>query len=121
VKPEAFEHGGPRAWRPELEEVGQPLGFGIVQGDSRLRTSTARAVGPDAEADVPLLLLRAEIAGDAKRPTAVAGDPGMRPEELHELQPLRLGAPGAKAKRLLDRAPATRTVVHSGLLCEELY
>jgi hypothetical protein len=101
------------------EEDGEPGRLGLVEGDGRLRTCRLPGLAPDAEAHVLLLGTPAEVAGDPERTARV--DSWMRAEELDDLRPPSLAAPGAVAEHVLDSTAAPLAGAHRRLLSYPAY
>src|SRR5438445_12508408 len=76
-------------------EAGQPQRLAFVERHRRFRLAL---LVPDAEAHVPLLRARAEVARHAQRPTSMGFDQRVRPEELDQLAAKRRRAPGTEAE-----------------------
>src|SRR3954451_3743955 len=108
------EQGAPKR-RRRLDERCDARGLFLGQRDRRFRL----VAGPDAEADLRMRRLVAEVAGDAQRLVGIAGHPGVRREELDQLAPLRHGAPGAVAEPVLDAVPTVAARVHLPILCPQ--
>jgi hypothetical protein len=98
-----------RRRRSVEEEATEPLSLVVLERNRRVDPR----VVPDAEPYVPFIELVVEVARDTQRLVGLLEL--CRAEELNELQPLRRRAPGAEAKRVADRAPASRTSVPSCL------
>src|SRR5947209_12776756 len=94
------------------DEPGQAERLALVE---RHRCFRLPVLVPDAEADVPLLGGRPEVARDTERPARVGLHERVRPEELDEFAAERRRAPGAEAERLLERTSTlpTRCYRHS--------
>src|SRR5205823_12493259 len=82
------------------EEPDQSPRFGLRQRNRSL----CRVASPDAEANMLVFRLRAEVTAHPKR-AVVLLDERVRPEELDQLEALLHAAPGTEAERRLDVFP----------------
>ena len=94
-----------------LEKARQTLGFLVRERDGGLG-GRRQLAAPDAEADVALVVVVAQVAGDAQRLRGISLDDRVSGEELDDLRPLCGPAPGAEAEALLHVAATARARRH---------